>query len=376
VRIKSNVLQKKFVAFNSGYQLAAIIVERVSGKKFGEFTNERLFKPLGMTNSSWRDDYQKLVPGRAQGYSKAGTNAPWRLNMPIMNVVGNGGMLTTVGDWLKWNAALDAKTFGEPFVAALETQGVLNDGRRISYALGLDVGNYKGIKEVTHSGGTAGYQTYLARFPDKKLSVAALCNGFPPSSGDIVYSVVNEIFGPFPEPAKVEAVTIPEDQLKKFAGLWRNDVTRNANHIAFDKGELKINGGELKPVADGSFMLGERKLTFKEGTPVTAAIANPDGSTTRLTLVTEWKPTAADLAEIAGDWYSEEAQAMFTFTIDGDKAFFKQRPSTKMPLQPLYKDHFGAQGFVLWVTRDSSGKIDKLHVGGSRMRDMQFTRKQ
>lgn len=169
-------------------------------------------------------------------------------------------------------------------------------------------------------------------------------------------------------------MTLPEGQLKKFEGLWRNDITRNANQIAFDKGELTINGGPLKPVADGSFMLGDRKMTFKDGTPVTAAIANPDGSTTRLTLVTEWKPTAADLSEIAGDWYSEEGQAIFTFAVDEDKAFFKQRPSTKMPLRPLYKDHFVAQGFVLWVTRDASGKIDKLHVGGSRMRDMPFER--
>lgn len=359
---------------NSGYQLAAMIVERVSGKKFGEFVSERIFKPLGMTNSSWRDDYQRLVPNRAQGYSKNGPNAPWRLNMPFMNVVGNGGMLTTVGDWLKWNAALDAKTFGEPFVTAMETQGILNDGRKISYALGLDVGNYKGIKEITHSGGTAGYQTYLARFPEKKVSVAVLCNGFPPSAGDVVYSVVDEIFGPFPDPAKVEAAAVTEDQIKKYAGIWRNDVTKNANMIALDKGELKINGGALKPVAGGAFMLGDRKLTFNDGSPITAVIANPDGSFTRLTKVSEWKPVAADLAEFTGDWYSEEAQATFTFAVEGDKAFIKQRPSTKLPLQPLYKDHFGTQGYVVWVTRDSSGKIDRLHVGGSRMRDMFFER--
>ncbi|MEO5859783.1 MAG: serine hydrolase domain-containing protein, partial [Pyrinomonadaceae bacterium] len=129
---------------NSGYQLAAEIVERVSKQKFGEFVGERIFKPLGMTKSSWRDEYRRLVPSRAQGYSKAGPTAPWMLNMPFMNVIGNGGMLTTVGDWLKWNAALDAKTFGEPFVTAMETQAVLNDGRKISYALGLDVVNTSG----------------------------------------------------------------------------------------------------------------------------------------------------------------------------------------------------------------------------------------
>jgi hypothetical protein len=282
--------------------------------------------------------------------------------------------LTTVGDWLKWNAMLDAKTWNPSLVDALETQGVLNDGRKISYALGLDIDKYKGIKEITHSGGTAGYQTYLARFPEKKLSVAALCNGFPPSSGDIVYSVVDEILGPFPEPAKVEGVSVSEEQLKKYAGLWKNEITRNVNPITLDKGELKIGGTVLKPMANGSFMLGERKMKFTEGNPSTAVINNTDGSVTRLTLVTGWTPAVADLAAFAGDWFSEEAQAAFKFVVEGDKAFVVQRPSTKLPLRPIYKDHFSTQGYVVWVTRDAKGEIDKLHVGGSRMRDMPFER--
>ena len=120
---------------NSGYNLAAIIIERVSKQKYPAFVEERLFKPLGMKNSSWRDDYQRIVPGRAQAYAREG-NGPWRLNMPFMNVYGNGGMLTTVGDWMKWNAMLDSRSLCAPLVEALETQGVLNDGRKIAYALG------------------------------------------------------------------------------------------------------------------------------------------------------------------------------------------------------------------------------------------------
>ena len=363
---------------NSGYQLAAVIVERVSGQKFGDFVRDRIFKPLGMNNSSWRDNYRRLVPGRAQGYSRSGEKEPWMLNMPIMNVVGNGGMLTTVGDWLKWNAALDAKTMGAPFVEALETQGVLNDGRKISYALGLDVGNYKGMKEVAHSGGTAGYQTYLSRYPEKKLSVAAMCNGYPPSSGDIVYSVVDEIFGPFPAPAEQKAgVTLAEDQLKKYVGTWKNEKTRNANQIALDKGELKINGGPLKPVAEGAFMLGERKAKFitnKDGVPETMEIANTDGSTTRLFFEREWKPAAADLNDFAGDWYSEEAQSRVSIKIENDKAFLVLRPVTRFQLAPVYKDGFSGQGYVFWFTRDKSGKVSEMHVGTGRMRDMLFVR--
>ena len=361
---------------NSGYQLAAEIVERVSGKKFGGFVGERIFKPLGMTNSSWRDDYRRLVRGRAQAYSKPGPDAPWVLNMPIMNVVGNGGMLTTVGDWLKWNAALDAKTFGESFVIAMETQGVLNDGRRISYALGLDVGSHRGIKEVAHSGGTAGYQTYLARYPEKKLSIGALCNGAPPIGGEIVQNIVDEIFGPFPEPSQPEAAKLAEEQMKKYIGIWRNEKTRNANMIVIDKGELKLNGGPLRPMADGTFFLGERKVTFvSNGSgPMVSEIKNNDGSITRLVLESTWAPTAAELASFVGDWYSEEAGATFTFAIEGDKAFIKQRPTTKLPLRPIYRDAFSTQGITVWFTRDTSGKVDKLHIGASRMRDMPFTR--
>src|ERR1044072_4138152 len=189
---------------NSGYNFAAIIVERVSKQKFPDFVQERLFKPIGMTNSSWRDDYQRVVPGRAQAYSRQGTG-PWRLNMPFMNVYGNGGMLTTVGDWMKWNAMLDSKSLGAPLVPALETRGVLNDGRKIAYALGLTVDTYKGLKDVSHGGSTAGYQTFLARYPDNKVSVGVMCNGTSPGAGGIAAGITDEIFGPFPENPRNEA---------------------------------------------------------------------------------------------------------------------------------------------------------------------------
>jgi CubicO group peptidase (beta-lactamase class C family) len=365
---------------NSGYQLAAIIVERVSKQKFGAFVEERLFKPLGMTKSSWREDYQKLVPGRAQAYSRSGEKAPWRLSMPIMNVVGNGGMLTTVGDWLKWNAMLDSRSLGAPLVDALETRGVLNDGRKISYALGLDVTAYKGLKEVSHGGATAGYITFLARYPEKKLSIALLCNGSPPPfSGQLVYSFVDEILGPFPDDPKApEGVAMTEDQLKKFVGSWKNERSRNVNRVSLDKGVLKLNSTSLKPMGDGSFVLGatvKMKFTLdKDGKPLTAEIFNEDGSVTNLTAQQEWTPTAADLAALAGDWYSDEARTTLTFKVEGEKAFVVQPAAFKIELRPIYKDAFFAQGTVVWVTRDASGKIDKVHATASRMRDMPFVR--
>ncbi len=360
---------------NSGYNLLAIIVERVSKQKFSAFLDERLFKPLGMKNSSLRDDYQRIVPGRAQAYARQGAG-PWRLNMPFMNVYGNGGMLTTVGDWMKWNAMLDSKSLGAPLVDALETRGVLNDGRKIAYALGLEVSTYKGLKDVSHGGATAGYQTFLARYPDNKVSVGVMCNGTSPGAGGIAAGITDEIFGLSPEAPRTPA-NVSEDELKKFVGIWRNEKTHAPARFVFENGVSRWSGARLVPMGSGQFTAGDNQLKFTfdgAGQPLSAETIDSDGEVRRFVPEKAWTPTPEDLASFKGDWFSEEAGATFTFAVDADKAFIKQRPVTSLLLQPIYKDHFVVQGSVLWFTRDKNGKVDGLHVGASRMRDMPFVR--
>ena len=161
---------------NTVYNLSAVIVSRVSGTSFAEFSQERLFKPLGMTRTSWRDDYTRIVKDRAIAYSA--TAAGFRQNMPFENVHGNGGLLTTVGDLLKWNANFITPTVGDAaFLKIQQDPGTFPDGKPQSYAMGLMVGTYKGVPEVSHSGSTAGYRAHLTRYPQQgHLSVAVLCN--------------------------------------------------------------------------------------------------------------------------------------------------------------------------------------------------------
>ena len=362
---------------NSGYTLAAVIIERVSKQKYPAFIEERFFKPLGMKNSSWRDDYQRIVPNRAQAYARE-DNGPWRLNMPFMNVYGNGGMLTTVGDWMKWNAMLDSRSLGAPLVEALETQGVLNDGRKIAYALGLVVDKYRTLKDVSHGGSTAGYQTFLARYPDNKVSIGVMCNGTSPSAGGIAASITDEIFGPFPEAPKNEAAKVSGDELKKFVGVWRNEKTHAPARFVIENGVARWRGARVVPMGGGQFTAGDNQLKFtfnKEGKPITAETVDSDGEVTRFAAEREWTPTPTDLASFKGDWFSDEAGAIFTIAVEGDKAYLKQRPATSLLLQPVYKDHFTAPGgYVLWFPRDKNGNVTTLHVGASRMRDMPFVR--
>jgi hypothetical protein len=273
---------------------------------------------------------------------------------------------------------LDSRSLGAPLVDALETVGVLNDGRKITYALGLVVDKYRGMKDVSHGGATAGYQTFLARYPDQKVSVAVLCNGTSPSAGGLAAAITDEIFGPFPPPAEPQtsAAVVPEEHLKKLVGLWRNERSRFPGRSSLENGSLRFNGRPMIAVSEDTFMLGEARIKFhfdKDGKAV-AFESNDSGEINRATHQIPWQPTAAELAQIAGDWRSEEAQSTLNITIEGDKAFVVIRPVVKLQLQPQYKDHLTAQGYVFWFTRDASGKIDKMHVGTGRMRNMLFER--
>ena len=294
-----------------------------------------------------------------------------------MNVYGNGGMLTTVGDWMIWNAMLDSRSLGAPLVDALETRGVLNDGRKIAYALGLEVDTYKGLKDVSHGGATAGYQTFLARYPDNKVSVGVMCNGTSPSAGGMAASITDEIFGPFPDAPKTDTAKVSEDELKKFVGIWRNEKTHAPARFVIENGVSRWSGARVTPMGGGQFTIGENQLKFtydKDGQPMSAETVDSDGEVRRFAPEKEWTPTPADLDSFKGDWFSEEAGARFSIAVEADKAVLKQRPATSLAMQPLYKDHFNVQGYVVWFTRDKDGKVDGMHVGASRMRDMLFVR--
>ncbi len=365
---------------NSGYQLASTIVERVSGMSLPEFTKKRLFDPIGMKNTSWRDDYERLVPKRVQAYIGP-PNGPWKLSMPFMNVYGNGGILTTTGDFLKWNAALDSGEW-QTMVDMLEEQGVLNDGRKISYALGLGVGDYNGIREVSHGGRTAGYVTFLARYPEISLSISSLCNVPFRNPARIAYRIVDEAAGPFPDPPQPEGRETTAEELKKYTGLWRQDKTRMPITVSFDdeSGKLIAAGAPLRPLKDGSFQAGDGpvRLHFEvdsRNRPVSILRTNGEDEI-RFFAEEEWKPTSGELEGLDGYWSSDEAETTIRLIVDKDSYKVKLPSLLEIPMAPAFKDHFlvAGGGSVAWIERNAKGEIEKVHVGTSRLRDIVFSK--
>jgi CubicO group peptidase (beta-lactamase class C family) len=194
---------------NSGYNLAAVVIARASGMTFAEFSRTRLFEPLGLTKTSWRDDYARIVPGRAIGYSMS--FGRFRQDMPFENVHGNGGLLTTVGDLLTWQTALTSGTLkGAALADEQQTVMKLNDGRDLHYGLGVFRGVYKGVPEVYHSGATAGYRAFLTEYPSAKLTIAVLCNAGNAAPATFVRQVSDLYLGDRANASAPRSTLLPE----------------------------------------------------------------------------------------------------------------------------------------------------------------------
>jgi CubicO group peptidase (beta-lactamase class C family) len=354
---------------NSGYALAATLVERVSGMSFQEFSQQRIFAPLGMTHTRWRDDYTRLVPGRAQAY-RLGDDG-WHLLMPFENVVGPGGLLSTVGDWLIWNEALTNETLGAAVVDSLTRQMRLTGGRQIPYALGLIVTSYRGVREISHSGSTAGYSTFLARYPDRgDLSIAVMCNAANAGAGSYAHVLADRLIEDFPRPAPLDTAAVDASQFARYFGVYRNDRTHAPQGV--DSSTVR----RLRALPDGWFWSrGGARWHFElspEGTPTALRIAQSDGDTLRFTFMVaeRWSPSIEQLRDFEGTYHSDEVDVSYGVRLRGDSLVIVRRAGIAATLRPVYRDAFTAEDGTVWFTRDRRGRVAAAHFSDSRLWDL------
>jgi len=331
---------------NTGYNLAAIIVSRVSGVPFAEFTRQRLFEPLGMTHTSWRDDFTRILRSRAMAYSDRG--GEFHTSMPFENVHGNGGLLTTVGDLLKWNENFTSPKVGDAAFVALQQQpGKFSDGRTHHYAFGLTIDAVNGVRVVEHSGSTAGYSAHLLRMPDRKISVAVLCNATTARATQYAHDVADLYLPGHASTLRAETREIAAPDGTVYRSVDNGTLLPGAIPSGITS---TIDGARLRLVDD----LGLESLF--ERVPKAA-------------------PGTADLRQLAGVYTSDEAETTLTVALEGDALAIKRRPDSVFKLRPLYADAFDAPqlGTVIF-RRDDGGRITALSVVQDRVWDLRFAR--
>jgi CubicO group peptidase (beta-lactamase class C family) len=182
---------EKFAYCNTGYYLLGMIIEKASGKPYAAFLAERIFTPLGMTSTSL-DDYADARPIRAKGYSTSeGQTKPAEHTHPTQPFAA-GALVSTVVDLARWDAALTARKLLKPAsYDAMWTPMRLNDGKASGYAMGWEVGPYRGHARHAHGGGISGFSTFFARFPDDKVTIVVLVNQGGGAAGALVNGIAD-----------------------------------------------------------------------------------------------------------------------------------------------------------------------------------------
>ena len=198
----------QYLYSNTGYTLLGLIVEQISGQSLREFTRERIFEPLGMTRTHFRDDFSEIVKDQAYGYRRDEDTGRLHLSVTNFDTVGATSLLTTVEDMARWDRNfIDPVVGGQPFLDLIHRRGQLNSGDEQDYAFGLVHGTYRGVPFVEHSGGDAGYRAHFIRFPNHGYSVATLCNLAQTNPGRLARDIADIYLEESLEPPAITAVT-------------------------------------------------------------------------------------------------------------------------------------------------------------------------
>ncbi|HVN19371.1 MAG TPA: serine hydrolase domain-containing protein [Dongiaceae bacterium] len=170
---------------NSGYAVLAMIVEKISGKPFGQFLHDRIFAPLKMSQTLAYEKGKNVVPHRAFGHTKQ-KDGTWQQTdqSSTSAVLGDGGIYTSIDDLEKWDRALREHTLlseqeMQPALTPVQpTSGPATyaSGKPVSYGFGWFLDPYQGHKRMWHDGETMGFRTTIQRFPEDQLTVIVLAN--------------------------------------------------------------------------------------------------------------------------------------------------------------------------------------------------------
>ncbi len=320
---------------SSGYVLLAAMIEVLEGEPFAAVAARRLFEPLGMTRTLFDSDHGAVVEGRAQAYQRDGE--AWRRWLKHFDVVGDGGLLTTLRDMAKWDHELaGGAVFGETWRTAMHTRGRLRDGAPLNTGPGLFFGRQGGRSVVTHGGGLGGYIADQIRFPDEGLSVYVFANR---NDGDAfqAWRLADRVAPPI-DPAAPEQLDLGAtafDGAQAWVGAYFSDDINNRRFLRLNAaGGLDLHDGgdrftaHLLPRGQGRF------VTHRGGVEVELfdRAMRVDGGHYRYTALAfdNAPPASLDALEPLTGWYcSAELEAQVSYTLED--GHFVQRYAQGLP---------------------------------------------
>jgi len=383
---------------NSGYWLLGQIVKKVTGTSMAVYAEKEIFKPLGMTQTHFHDDHTQIVKNRASGYYPI-SNDTFMINMTTLDMIGDGGIFTTIEDLKKWDDAYYTSTIlNRDFWDTMTTKTVLNDGTTHKYAAGLEVDTYNGHKVVSHGGAFVGFRAEKMQFPDAHFTVVVLANRGDVRPDQLASQVVDLFLDPIETNpttedkkgtegnnafAKASPITLSTKALKKFEGTYWNENAQIARKLVvindtlnYDRQDGRVT--KMVPIAPNTFRWEGFTipiiLTVESDTnPKRFALDIPGQGVshyTQFTPVTSLTPAQVNL--YVGDYYSKELDVTYTFEKLNGGIMLLINGERFAPAAPVMQDRFSVGGFLTIVFNpDQQG----FRAAAGRVKNLKFVRK-
>ena len=379
---------------NSGYLLLAHIVRRVSGQSLREYTGEHIFKPLGMHDTHFHDDHNRVVPRRASGYAPS-DDGRFRISMTTLDMVGDGGVFTTIDDLLLWDRNFYDNRLGlggPDLIDTMTAPGSLNNGGKLNYAFGLSIDDFEGFTLVSHSGAFVGYRAEMLRFPQQRLSVSVLCNRADAAPSQLARQVALLFLPSRPDaqPPKVAAeepgISLPTGQLREYVGDFWEATEAFAAETAVEDGKLwavhsPTRRNELVPVGPDRFRMvdvpAEVYVTFeRDADGISGMSRTIDGKPRgQFRPFTKRRATPAELALYSGTYFSPELEISYQLHVSDERLMFKIPYVAEQELTPMFEETFENPDYGSFTfERAEDGTVTGFSLQSGRVRNLSFSR--
>jgi CubicO group peptidase (beta-lactamase class C family) len=241
---------------NSGYYLLGMVLEKATGKDYGDYLAETIFEPLGLEATSYCHN-APIIPHRADGYDledgELVNAAPLSMGPPFPA----GALCSSVVDLMRWQRALvDGKVVSPESYQLMTTRTRLADGSEQNYGFGLGVGEIEGEGRIAHGGGINGFSTFLSYYPEHDLSIAVLTNSGQGDPGRIEHRLFRKVMG-LPDP-DYTVVDVATEVLERYVGVYEMPafsitVTRDGDQLSAQPTGQDTR--EIYPTSETEFFL-------------------------------------------------------------------------------------------------------------------------
>ncbi|MBX3745518.1 MAG: beta-lactamase family protein [Verrucomicrobiae bacterium] len=379
---------ERYLYSNTGYNLLAQVLERVTGHSLRAWTDERLFRPLGMVSTHFGEDPAETIPNRAEGYGPAGEGRFRRVMGPLA-ARGSSSLHTTIADLGRWLVEMETgSVLGRGTIELMEQPGRTRSGGRVEYGYGVALDRHRGRQVVVHTGSWAGYRSITWRVPEHRFALGILANVTTVDTTSLARRLTDLILG-MDGTASEGRIDAPDREgtgeidgaawtdyegTYRLGPGWLLTIRREGGRLVTQA--TREASAAMTPMGSGTFHVeayrqGMEFVRDEESGLVThlryRGIRAPklEGAETE----------APRLQVLAGEYWSEELRAMHRVELHDGALRCWQGPYRATRLRPVAKDHFETgNGMSIEFRRHGNGHPVEMRYSAGRVLDVRFVR--